>query len=149
MDAMKTEIAFWDTSALVPLCCAQAGPTTRSRALLRRFPSPTIWWGTDVEVFSALTRLHQQGDLTERELNHSIKRWEQLEQIIREVNPIGRVRQLARALPAQYQLRALDAFQLAAALVWSQERPRRRPFVCFDDRLSLAAEKAGFTIYPR
>ena len=144
---MKTDLAFWDASALVPLCCAQSGPPTRSRALLRQFSKPVIWWGTDVEIYSALARLHQEGKLTERELHFSVKRWEQLEQIPREVNPTSRVRQLARTLPAQYQLRALDAFQLAAALVWSQERPRRRPFVCFDDRLSLAAEKAGFTVY--
>jgi len=29
---MKTEIGFWDTSALLPLCCVKAGVTNRSRA---------------------------------------------------------------------------------------------------------------------
>jgi len=83
-----------EETALVPLCCAQAGPTNRSRALPRQFPKPVVWWGTEVEVHSALA-------------------------------------------------------QLAAALVWCQERPRRRSFVCFDDRLSLAAEKVGFAVYPQ
>jgi predicted nucleic acid-binding protein len=146
---MKSETAFWDASALVPLCCAQAGPTNQSRALLRQFPKPVVWWGTEVEVYSALVRLRQEGALAERELNASIKRWEQLEQITREVNPNPRVRRLAAGLPVLYQLRALDSFQLAAALVWCQERPRRRPFICFDDRLSSAADKVGFTIYPQ
>lgn len=145
----KTEIAFWDTSALVPLCCARAGPTTRSRALLRQFKKPVIWWGTAVEVHSALTRLRLEGELTERELSNAIKRWEQLETVVREVNPAERVRRLAKGLPAQYQLRSLDAFQLAAALAWCQERPRRRPFVCFDERLAQAAEQAGFTVHPQ
>jgi predicted nucleic acid-binding protein len=146
---MKTETAFWDTSALVPLCCAQSGPTARSRALLRQFPKPVVWWGTEVEVYSALVRLRQEDALAERELNASIKRWEQLELIAREVNPNPRVRQLAIGLPMQYRLRALDSFQLAAALVWCQERPRRRPFVCLDEWLSSAADKVGFTIYPQ
>ena len=149
MSAMKTEIAFWDTSALVPLCCAQTGPTGRSRSLLREFPRPIVWWGTEVEVHSALIRLFQDGRLTERELSTTVKRWEQFEHIVREVNPSARVRQLAATMPAQYQLRALDSFQLAAALAWSQERPRRRPFVCFDERLSIAAEKVGFNVYAR
>jgi predicted nucleic acid-binding protein len=149
MNAMKTETAFWDTSALVPVCCAQAGPTTRARALLRQFPKPVIWWGTQVEIHSALVRLRQEEAMTERELNASIKRWEQLELIAREVNPGARVRQLAKELPAQYQLRTLDAFQLAAAMVWCQERPRRRPCISFDDRLAFAAEKVGFTVYPQ
>jgi len=39
----------------------------------------------------------------------------------------------------------LDSFQLAAALVWCQEKPRRRPFVTADERLAKAAEKAGFS----
>ncbi len=144
---MKIETAFWDTSALVPLCCAQPGPTRRSRTLLRRFNKPVVWWATQVEVHSALARLRQEDALTERELNNSIRKWEMLEQIVREVNPTEQVRRLARGLPGQYQLRTLDAFQLAAALAWCQERPRRRPFVCFDDRLARAADQAGFTVH--
>jgi len=70
-----------------------------------------------------------------------------LERIVREVNPTEQVRSLARALPQQYQLRTLDAFQLAAALAWSQGNPRRRPFICFDDRLAYAAESAGFAVH--
>jgi uncharacterized protein len=145
----KTEIAFWDTSAIVPLCCAQAGSTTRSRALLRRFKKPVIWWGTTVEVHSALARLRLEGDLTERDLNSALKRWEQMESIVREVNPGEQVKRVAKGLPAQYQLRSLDAFQLAAALVWCQERPRRRPFVCLDELLAKAADQAGFTVHPQ
>lgn len=145
----KTEIAFWDTSAIVPLCCAQAGPTNRSRALLRQFRKLVIWWGTTVEVYSALARLRQEGALAGRELNQAIKRWEQLETVAREVNPTEQVRRLAKGLPAQYQIRSLDALQLAAALAWCQERPRRRPFICLDERLAKAAEEAGFTIHPQ
>ena len=144
----KTEVAFWDTSALVPLCCARAGASTQVRALFRKFRKPVVWWGTAVEVLSALTRLREEGELSPRELTAAIRRWEQLETIVREVTPTEQVKRLARGLPAIYRIRTLDAFQLAAALAWSQERPRQRPFVCTDKRLAQAAVQAGFTIYP-
>ncbi|MBK9707602.1 MAG: type II toxin-antitoxin system VapC family toxin [Acidobacteria bacterium] len=146
---MKTEIAFWDTSALVPLCCSQSGSTVRTRALLRRFGQPVIWWGTAVEIHSALSRLHEEETISDRELINSIKRWEAIESISREITPTEQVKRLARSLPGQYRIRSLDAFQLAAALAWCQEQPRRRPFICLDGRLAQAAEKAGFNVYPQ
>jgi predicted nucleic acid-binding protein len=63
-----------------------------------------------------------------------------------EVLPTERVRSLAEVLPEQYDLRAGDAFQLAAAAVWCRERPRNRSFVCYDRRLALAAERMGFQV---
>lgn len=148
MSAKKTEIAFWDTSALVPLCCAQPGSTSRTRTLLRRFGRPVIWWGTAIEIHSALSRLHEEGALSDRGLINSFKRWEVIESISREIIPTEQVKRLAKSLPGQYRIRSLDSFQLAAALVWCQEKPRRRPFICFDERLAQAAEKAGFSVYP-
>jgi predicted nucleic acid-binding protein len=44
------------------------------------------------------------------------------------------------------ELRAADSLQLAAALVWCQQRPARRNFVCADERLAKAAEAEGFSI---
>jgi hypothetical protein len=38
------------------------------------------------------------------------------------------------------------SMQLAAALVWCGERPNRRPFVRFDERLSRAAAAVGFIV---
>jgi hypothetical protein len=84
-----------------------------------------------------------------RELTAAVRRWEQLETILREVTPTEQVRRLAKALPVPYRIRTLDAFQLAAALAWTQEQPRQRPFVCLDKRLAQAALQAGFTIYPK
>jgi hypothetical protein len=45
-------------------------------------------------------------------------------------------------------LKALDAFQLAAALLWRNEKPRGRVFVCDDTDLAKAATKAGFIAKP-
>ena len=63
-----------------------------------------------------------------------------------EIQPAERVRAIAEDLPDRYGVRALAAMQLAAALVWCRERPNRRPFICFDERLSAAAAAAGFIV---
>ncbi len=141
---MKTEIAFWDTSAILPLCCSQVF-TTQSKKWLRKYPKIVVWWGTSVEISSGLARLKRNGDLTEKETIKALRLWEKLEKTCRIVSPVERVIELANALPENYGLPALDSFQLAAALVWCQEKPRRRPFVTADERLAKAAEKAGFT----
>jgi predicted nucleic acid-binding protein len=141
---MKTEIGFWDTSAILPLCCSQIF-TTQSKKWMRKYPKIVIWWGTSVEINSGLARLKQGGHLTEKEVVKSLKLWEKLRKSARIVSPVERVLELANDLPDAYGLRALDSFQLAAALVWCQEKPRRRPFITADERLAKAAEKAGFT----
>jgi hypothetical protein len=65
-----------------------------------------------------------------------------------------RAHQLLRKYPRQvvwwgtllddYPLRTGDALQLAAALISCNKNPRRRIFVCFDDRLAAVAEDVGF-----
>jgi hypothetical protein len=57
-----------------------------------------------------------------------------------------KMRLIAEDLPDTYGLRALDSFQLAAALVWCKEKPKGRLFICDDERLIEAAIKAGFTV---
>ncbi|MEJ7700672.1 MAG: type II toxin-antitoxin system VapC family toxin [Pyrinomonadaceae bacterium] len=141
---MKTEIAFWDTSAALPLCCSQIF-TKQSKKWLRKYPKIVVWWGTSVEINSGLARLKRDGDLTEKETVKASRLWEKLKKTCRIVSPVERVVELANDLPENYGLRALDSFQLAAALVWCQEKPRRRPFITADERLAKAAEKAGFT----
>jgi hypothetical protein len=45
-------VAFWDASAIVPLCCLQ--PQTRAARQARRlFPQLVTWWATGVECISA------------------------------------------------------------------------------------------------
>lgn len=141
---MNTDIAFWDTSAVLPLCCSQVF-TTQSKKWRRKYPKIVVWWGTSVEIRSGLARLKRGGDLTDKEAAKASWRWEKIRQISRIVSPVERVLELANDLPAHYGLRALDSFQLAAALVWCQEKPRPRPLVTADERLAKAAEKAGFS----
>jgi len=58
------------------------------------------------------------------------------------------VRARAARLLSLHPLRAADALQLAAALVWCRERTAEAPFVCLDDRLRLAAAREGFRVLP-
>jgi predicted nucleic acid-binding protein len=107
-----------------------------------------IWWGTPVEAQSALQRLQREGFLSPAELVTARKRLSAMSEAALEVMPTELVRALASSALEQYELRAADALQLAAALVLCHEHPRNRAFVCFDAKLAIAAEAAGFTVLP-
>ena len=62
-----------------------------------------------------------------------------------EVQPGPEVRELAEDRLERHDLRAADALQLAAALVWCNRRPSRRHFICLDKKLRMAARAEGFT----
>lgn len=64
-----------------------------------------------------------------------------------EVLPSDEVRAVARRLLRVHVLRAADALQLAAALVWAGS-PAGHGFVTYDERLGLAARLEGFTVVP-
>jgi len=138
-------VAFWDASAIVPLCCSQPG-SANGRVLLKELRRMVVWWGTPVEARSAFARLVRDGRLSAGERVTATRLLNQLRASWDEIQPSEKVRSLAEGLPDDYSLRAADALQLAAALVWCRERPQRRPFVCFDERLVKAASAAGFTV---
>ena len=140
-------MAFWDASAVVPLCCPQPG-TTQTRRLQRELKRMIVWWGTPLEARSAFARLVREGYLDAAGQVGAVRRLGQLRRAWDEVSPIERVRSLAEELPDAYGMRAADAAQLAAALVWCRERPKQRPLVCFDERLRSAAAALGFSVRP-
>jgi predicted nucleic acid-binding protein len=105
-----------------------------------------VWWGTPVEAHSAFARLVRDGELTAAERTAAVRRLTQLRLSWNEILPSEQVRSKAEELFDDYPLRAADALQVAAALVWCRERPRRRPFVCFDERLVKVATAVGFTV---
>lgn len=135
---------FWDSSAIVPLC-VHLPVTPRVRRILAQDRDMIVWWGTPVEVRSAVARLAREGLLRgsaaawERSLSALRRSW-------REILPSEGVRELAEALPDRHGVTAGDAFQLAAALAWCRGRPRGRAFVCLDRRLAEAAHAAGFAV---
>jgi len=138
---------FWDASAIVPLCVHQT-TTPTVRRIVAGAPRIVVWWGTPVEVQSALGRLSREGTLSAVGLTQSTKRLGVLRRSWHEILPTEQVRGLAEELPARVSMTAADAFQLAAALVWSRGRPRGRVFVCIDRRLAGVAAQTGFSVVP-
>lgn len=148
MPSAKTETrAFWDTSALALLCAHQPA-TGQARRLAQRCRLIAAWWGTPVEAKSVFLRLHRDGELDEREVAEALKRLSTLRRSIAEILPTEEVRQIAESMLEKYVVRAGDAFQLAAAIVYCRGQPRDRWFVCFDRRLRAAADVAGFSVMP-
>jgi hypothetical protein len=135
---------FWDASALVPLCVPSQNPGN-GRRLLREF-APIVWWGSALETISALARLRRQRFLTDAQHTAARDRLGALRRSWREIQPSGRLADLAEDQLDRHELRAADALQLAAALVWCNERPRNRPFLCRDVKLRQAARNLGFVL---
>jgi predicted nucleic acid-binding protein len=136
--------AFWDSSALVPLCL-QESTSRQVRSHLRKF-APVVWWASAVEVHSAVARLHRSGAVNDMEKQGAVSRLALLRRGWREILPDDALRELASRLLDVYALRASDSLQLAAALTWCQQRPAQRRFISADQRLCDAAEVAGFVV---
>jgi uncharacterized protein len=141
---MKKETAFWDASALVPLCLHQS-VTPEAVSHLKRLP-PVVWWGSVVEIRSAICRLHRERAVTDAGKLAAMGRLEVLARVCREIAPGDKLRELALELLNRYPLRAADSLQLAASLIWCDERPSRRHFVCADHKLSITARTVGFGV---
>ena len=141
---MKKSTAFWDASALVPLCIHEAA-SRHAQSQLRRF-EPVVWWGSLVEVHSAICRLHRDREISDRDKQGAVARLRLLNRGWREILPDDQVRDLATQLLDTYTLRAADSLQLAASLTWCEQRPSKRSFICGDQRLAKAAESAGFSV---
>jgi len=141
---VKKTTAFWDASALVPVCVNEAA-SRQVRSYLGRF-APVVWWGSLVEVHSAICRLHREREISDQEKDGAVGRLQLLSGAWREVLPNDQVRALATQMLDKHSLRAADSMQLAASLVWCEQRPPRRNFICGDRRLALAASAVGFSV---
>lgn len=107
-----------------------------------------VWWGTRTECISALARRVREGGLTlpDERAAHDVLR--ALTETLTEILPGDAVRNTAERLLAVHSIRASDAFQLAAALLWGQGGTMDRGFVTFDLRLRDAGYREGFHIFP-
>ena len=138
---------FWDSSAIVPLCCDQ--PASRTvLPLLETDDVVVVWWATRVECASALARMERDGTLSELELRPARALLAAISERWSEVNATPAVRDLAEQLVRRHPLRAADALQLAAALVWRPGSLADAPLVTLDERLRDAALGEGFAALP-
>lgn len=138
---------FWDSSAVVPLLIDEAASESLTNHL-RTDREPAIWWTTPVECQSALQRRHRESQIAGTELTACNERLRHLLQHVDTIAPTDDVRRRAARLLAVHALRASDALQLAAALLWSEEQTHGESFVCLDTRLRDAAAREGFTLVP-
>lgn len=139
-------MSFWDSSALVPLCTNETRSISAGR-LWKTFPQKFVWWGTSVEICSALARIERENKITVQQRLNAEKRLEILEKVWIEIQPNSRIKELARTFPAQYKMKAADSLQLAAALVWCKEKPKGKDFVSGDEHLIKVAQTVGFTTH--
>ena len=138
---------FWDSSALITLLAAQPGASTLE-VLARNAPSMVLWWGTRVELVSGVCRLRRSGKLDEKGQHNLFGAIERVTSDADQIEPIEQVRAASIRVLRVHSLRAADALQLAAALVWTDHSPSGAAFVCLDKRLREAAEREGFTVLP-
>jgi predicted nucleic acid-binding protein len=136
---------FWDSSAVVPLLIDE----TMSAGVLvefRRDPEMAVWWLTEVECVSALSRHERDGDLNVDAMVDAMGRLDDLGAAWREIQPVNRVRQVANRLLRVHPIRGADALQLGAAIIAAEEEPATLDLVTLDQRLAAAATREGFRV---
>jgi predicted nucleic acid-binding protein len=136
--------AFWDTSALVPLCVRQV-ITPRAIALYKSH-GVVVWWSTPVEIASALARLVRMKQLDSGDWMTARKLAKNLADSWSVVQPSDSLCTHAAHLVERYGLRAADSLQLAAALEWCEDAPHGHVFLTADQKLREAALLTGFDV---
>lgn len=136
---------FWDSSAVVPLLVAE--PTTEAiDGVYAEDPVMLVWWASEVECASALSRLERDGALNAAATATALARLDELKGSWHEIQPVESVRRTARRLMRSCPLRAADALQVAAAVVAAEGNPASLEVVTLDSRLHDASRREGFVV---
>src|ERR1035437_8103917 len=136
------DYAFWDASALVPLCVQQrTTPVVEALSAQYRI---AVWWSSSIEVRSAFARLVRMGQLTPNGLVQAQVALDRMRSDWLEIDPSEPLREQAERLVDRFPLKAADAQQLAAALAWCIGRPKGRVFISGDNQLLDAGRQLGF-----
>lgn len=138
---------FWDSSAVVPLCCTQPS-SPELHELFQQDDDIVVWWATPVECSSAIRRLEREAVFSPTEAELALAAIALLAQGWSEVLATSSVRDEAVRILGKYPLRAADALQLAAAQVLAAGDSGRFEFVTLDQRLRSTAVSEGFAVVP-
>jgi predicted nucleic acid-binding protein len=141
---MSLPVAYWDSSALIPLCVAQP-QTADARVLYEKF-AIVAWWETQVEIMSGLTRLERMGQISHDRFLAGKQLARNLVRGWISVSSPESIAVDACSLLELYPLRAADALQLAVALNACEHEPHGFPFITADQRLADAARGSGFSV---
>jgi hypothetical protein len=122
--------------------------THELKVLLSSDDSMALWWGTRVEAVSAIWRLRRAGEVAGPSASRLVTQLDAVISAAYEIQPTEEVRATACRILRVHELRAADALQFAAALVWAGYHPAGLGFVCLDRKLREAAEREGFAVLP-
>ena len=103
-----------------------------------------VWWAAPVEIRGAFARLLRMGQLTASEHVGAQIRLRELRFKWLELLPDEELRDQAERLIDRFPIKAADALQLSAALVWCSGRPTGRTFISGDSQLLDAARQLDF-----
>lgn len=136
---------FWDSSAVVPLLVRQPA-TSRADEWFDTDQRCVLWTLTSVEITSALWRLVRDEELKIQEALAAEERLGEFFDASYVVTDTEAVKPIAQRLLRVHSLRAADAMQLGAALLWAGGQPREHMLHTLDARLRDAALKEGFEV---
>ncbi len=136
---------YWDSSALFAIFVQQACSKV-AEGWLRADLEIAAWTLTPIEITSALARLVREGVLDTQDIAKVESRLERRLRRAVLISNVDEIKLVAQRVLHLHPLRAADALQLAAALMWVNHRPMRKLFLTFDVRLAEAAYKEGFTV---
>jgi predicted nucleic acid-binding protein len=139
---------FWDSSAIIPLCLKEPA-SDMVKALAEEDGDLVVWWTTRVECISAMARRRRERVLANHAERQAREALNALAGVWSEIQPTELLRVRAERLLMVHSLRAADALQLAAALIWTEEATSGAQFVCLDQNMREAAMKEGFTVLPQ
>ena len=142
---------FWEASAVAALCLEESRSPDVDR-LLREDPGMTVWWATSVECASAIARHRRAGTLSADDEDAAFDVLDRLSSVWYEIQAGRLLRSYAFRVLRVHPLRAGDALQLAAALVWAGT-PASGPtpaveIVTLDNRVAEAARLEGLAVLP-
>ncbi len=131
----------------MPLIVAEIA-SAEVRRILHADTEMAVWWGTRLECVAGFNRLSRERVFNEENLKEATSRLQTLSSGWTEIRPDDEMRCHAEYLASKHPLKAADALQLAAALVWCEGNVAGRNFVCLDRTLRRSATNEGFDVLP-
>lgn len=137
---------FWDSSAILPILIHEAS-TPRLVEIIRADREMYVWWGTEVECISAISRLERERPGSEA-IAPALERLRLMREGWNEIAPGRILRESAKRLLRVHPIRAADALQLAAAIALAEQHRDSIRFLSLVARLRDAATREGFLTLP-
>ena len=139
-------LLYLDTSALVKLYVYESGTPRMLELASASDNQLTLSDLTQIEFHSAVRTRQRAGDLDKTVSESLLDRFDHdLDEVFTRQAINGYVIDLAAGLVERYPLRAYDALQLAACLIFRTAAAEEPVFVCADTELLAAAVSEGLT----